>query len=205
MTRPANPELPKRILEAAEEMVAAEGHDALNMRALAEQVGVTPTALYYYFSSKEHILLRLKLRAARMLNENIVGIDATQPPDDAIRALGEAYIGFAEENPHLYKLLMEQLLPGQVVSEDDRSAMKSGYHAAHRLLQDLAERYICRHDPELLAMVGWIMLHGFCSLLIAGTLESVEGPGRDKLKTVFLDYFSSGVAEPKTPPEGGSQ
>jgi AcrR family transcriptional regulator len=120
MTRPNNPEMPDRILSAAEKIVAAGGQEALNMRSLARDVGVTPTTLYYYFKSRDHILLELSLRAARSLNENVRAVDLSLGPQQAIRALGEAYIGFAEEQPHLYRLLMEVLLDPSVVADEDR-------------------------------------------------------------------------------------
>jgi AcrR family transcriptional regulator len=107
MTRPANTRLPESILAAAEQIVADRGHQALNMRSLARRVGVTPTTLYYYFESKDHLLLELKLRAAAMLNRKVNEIDRTKGPVAAIRALGEAYIDFAEAHPQLYRLLVD--------------------------------------------------------------------------------------------------
>jgi AcrR family transcriptional regulator len=190
VTRPSNPELPDKILEVAEQVVMDHGHKALNMRLVAEQVGVTPTTLYYYFKSKDHILLELKLRAARMLNESIDNIDPAQGPASALRALGEAYIRFAEENPHLYRLLMEVKLDGSVASEEDYETLCFSYYAARRMLETMAEEGVRKFDPAKLAMIGWVLLHGFSSLLIAGTLESVTKFDRDQLRTAFLKFYS---------------
>jgi AcrR family transcriptional regulator len=183
--------MPERILSAAEKIVRAGGREALNMRSLARDVGVTPTTLYYYFKSREHILVELSLRAARRLNENVRAVDLSLGPREAIRALGEAYISFAEEQPSLYRLLMEVLLDPSVVTDDDRETLRFSYRAARRLLDELAEAGVSKYDPERMAMIGWILLHGFSSLLVAGTLEVVSGVGREKLKQVFLDYFSA--------------
>src|SRR4030042_4982515 len=100
LTRVAKPELPRRILEEAEQIVIASGHSALNMRALARKVGVTATAIYHYFADKEELLLQLKLRAARKLNERIRRIDPALPPRERIHRLGQEYIGFPEKHPH---------------------------------------------------------------------------------------------------------
>lgn len=81
MTRPPNPDAPKKILDEAERIVAEKGHHALNMRDLAERLGITPTTLYYYYRSKDHILLQLKLRAARPS-------EATRSRGTSIRLLG---------------------------------------------------------------------------------------------------------------------
>ncbi|NIO29549.1 MAG: TetR family transcriptional regulator [Candidatus Latescibacteria bacterium] len=192
MTRLPNPELPERILSVAEKIVAADGHFALNMRRLAKEVGVTPTTLYYYFKSKEHIFVQIKLRTARKLNEKIGQIDPTRDPQSAIRTLGEIYIEFAEDNPHLYRHFMEELLDKTLVRGDEYETLHFSYLAARKMLEDLAAKGLYRDDPRKGAMIGWILLHGFVSLLISGTLESVEGSSKDELKAIFMDFYTPG-------------
>lgn len=189
MTRPANPELPERILDAAEGIVSAGGHESLSMRKLADEVGITPTTLYYYFESKDHILLQLKLRAAWKINAQVHRIDPSWSPRRAIRELGEAYISFAEENPQLYRLYVEQSFESNLMSDEDHTTMTYSYLAAQSGLERMAARGLYRHDPRAGALTGWILLHGFASLLIAGTLERVVGLNREDLKKSFLEMY----------------
>ncbi|MFH1681271.1 MAG: TetR/AcrR family transcriptional regulator [Candidatus Eisenbacteria bacterium] len=192
MARPSNPELPAAILEAAEKRVAASGHDGLNMRDLAADVGVTPAALYYYFASKERILLELRLRAACRLSETMRKIDGSHGARAAIRALGVAYIAFAEEHPHLYGLLVETRIGAELASGEETETLRLPYDAARRLLENLVDRGLCVCDPDGRAAIGWILLHGFCSLLAAGNLEAVSRLDRETLKETFLEYFGTG-------------
>ena len=74
MTRAANIDMPNKILEEAEKIVVAAGFQGINMRDLAAKVGVSATAIYHYFSSKDEILKNLRLRAAEMLNRKIRSI-----------------------------------------------------------------------------------------------------------------------------------
>jgi AcrR family transcriptional regulator len=46
----------ERIIDAALRVAKRVGFDRLTMRALAEELGVTPMAAYYYVSSKEQLL-----------------------------------------------------------------------------------------------------------------------------------------------------
>jgi TetR/AcrR family tetracycline transcriptional repressor len=46
----------ERIIDAALKVAKRVGFDRLTMRALAEELGVTPMAAYYYVSSKEQLL-----------------------------------------------------------------------------------------------------------------------------------------------------
>ncbi len=195
MPRPSNPELPGRILETAEKIVAAEGHHALNMRRLADEVGITPTTLYYYFDSKDHILAQLKLRAAKRLNGRLQRMDLADPAR-ALREFARAYVSFAEENPNLYRLVTERTAGGAPLSRDEERTLHFAYFAAERVLDALKQRETCEIDPRTKAMEGWMLLHGFVSLLTSGALETVAGVHRDELKKTFFEIYASGMASP---------
>ena len=50
---------PEVILDAAEAVAAAEGFEALSMRAVAARLGAVPMALYNHFSTKEQLVAAL--------------------------------------------------------------------------------------------------------------------------------------------------
>ncbi len=52
----------ERILDVALDLFIEKGFDKTSLREIAEQLGVTKAALYYYFASKEDILMALHLR-----------------------------------------------------------------------------------------------------------------------------------------------
>ena len=192
VTRPANPELPGKILDAAERIVASQGHDALNMRRLAGAAGVTPTTLYYYFESKNHILAQIKLRAAKRLNGKLQRMDLTDPVH-ALRELARAYIAFAEENPKLYRVFTKRLPRHSLLTEEEHKTLHFPYVAAERALEALKQGGTREIDPRSKAMEGWILLHGFASLLASGALETVVGLDREELKAVFFNIYTGGV------------
>ena len=47
---------PRQILEAAVELFIAHGYDATSVAAVAERLGLTKSALYHHYESKEHLL-----------------------------------------------------------------------------------------------------------------------------------------------------
>jgi AcrR family transcriptional regulator len=51
-----------RILDAALDLFITHGFDGTSLRQIAEQLGVTKAALYYYFESKDDILMALHMR-----------------------------------------------------------------------------------------------------------------------------------------------
>jgi AcrR family transcriptional regulator len=192
MSRVANTELPERILAEAEKVVVESGFEALNMRSLARRVGVTATAIYHYFQSKGELLLQLKLRAVELLNERIRRIDPDLDPMAFIHRLGTEYIGFAEEHPHLYRLVFETPIGETRLANEDQGVLYYTYRAARGALERLAARGQNPIDPRYGAMMGWTMLHGFSSLLMSGSLQLAEGMNRDQLKELFLRLYSGG-------------
>lgn len=194
MARRANPQLPGRILEAAEQVVAASGHEALNMRDLARRVGVSATAIYHYFHGKDELMLRLKLRAVELLNERIRSLDPLLGPMDQLHHLGREYLEFAEEHPNFYRLVFEAPIGRTSLAASEQSVLYYTYRVARTALEQLAAKGRHPVDPRYGAMMGWIMLHGFSSLLMSGNLEPAEGMDRDELRELFLQFYSGAQA-----------
>src|SRR5438093_9069858 len=74
----------ERIVEAAIELVADEGLDALSMRRLGAALGVEAMSLYRHFPSKAVLLEAV---VGRLLAELLLPIPATAPWQDSFRAL----------------------------------------------------------------------------------------------------------------------
>jgi AcrR family transcriptional regulator len=191
MTRAANIDLPARILREAEKVVVASGYQGVNMRRLASKVGVSATAIYHYFESKEAILSKLRIHAAEKLNDRIRGIDPRLPPQEFLKELGQEYLAYAQGNPNLYRLLFEAPFDERAETED-HPVLYFTYHAARGALERWAAQGAPVHDPKLGAMTGWMMLHGFCSLMMSGMLPPAEGMTRESLQELFMKYYPAG-------------
>jgi AcrR family transcriptional regulator len=191
MTRAANIDLPARILKEAERVVIASGYQGINMRQLASRVGVSATAIYHYFQSKETMLRKLRISAAEKLNDRIRAIDARLPPQEFLVELGRQYLGYAQENPNLYRLLFEAPFDDNMETED-HPVLYFTYLAARDALKKIAKQGIPMPDPRHGAMMGWMMLHGFCSLMLSGMLPPAEGMTRESLQELFMSYYAHG-------------
>ncbi len=191
MTRAANLDLPARILKEAEKVVVTSGHQGINMRRLATKVGVSATAIYHYFQSKDAILGKLRIRAAEKLNDRIRGIDSRMPPQEFLGELGRQYLAYAQENPNLYRLLFEAPFDERAETED-HPVLYFTYLAARGALEKMSAQGMPIPDPRHGAMMGWMMLHGFCSLMMSGMLPLAEGMTRESLQELFMSYYSNG-------------
>src|SRR5262245_4948860 len=76
------------ILEAARRVLLREGIAATTMDAVASEVGVTKTALYYYFASKDALLFELVFGIyERHASDVQTAVDAAASGSDALGAI----------------------------------------------------------------------------------------------------------------------
>lgn len=76
-----------RIRSAGVDLLYEIGYDAMNTRRLAESAGLTSSALYYHFSSKEEFLFRLLNDLLEEIVEDLDDGLAAAPADDAAAQL----------------------------------------------------------------------------------------------------------------------
>ena len=90
----ARPSTKLRIQEAAVRLFAAKGFEGTGIREIADQAGVQTSALYYYMSSKEDLLVDIMVSILEKLmtvaKEALVG--AATPPTQLV-ALVRAHVG----------------------------------------------------------------------------------------------------------------
>src|SRR5690348_15746447 len=61
----------EKILDAATQVVVAEGVDALTTRAIAAKAGIPVASLYQYFSDRDAVLLALVERDTREMDDQV--------------------------------------------------------------------------------------------------------------------------------------
>jgi AcrR family transcriptional regulator len=97
------------VVTMATAVVDAEGIDALTIRHLAQELGVTPTALYWHFADKQALLDAV---ADQLWRDALARID-TQRTDDVwtqLRASFAAMISVFDEHPDLAALAPTRVL-----------------------------------------------------------------------------------------------
>src|SRR5471030_3190284 len=92
------------ILRAAERIFVAEGYEGATIRKIADEVGVSSTALYMHFHDKDEILQEICLAAMQTLLRQNTEI-AAQPTDAVtrVRVLLAAYMRMGLEHPNAYR------------------------------------------------------------------------------------------------------
>lgn len=123
----ANTRLTKdAVVDRALELADTQGLDALTIRKLATELGVTPMALYWHFRSKEELLGGL---VERVWGEIDVDVDPAAAWPDQLRGILESLLVVLRTHPAASKLVLEfdkqsktAMRPTEVTLEVLRSA-----------------------------------------------------------------------------------
>jgi len=91
------------VVERGLALADAEGLEAVTIRRLAADLGVTPMALYWHFRSKDELLVGL---ADRVWGEIDVDVDPDADWSGQLRGLLESLIGVLRTHPAASQLLM---------------------------------------------------------------------------------------------------
>ena len=160
-----------RLCEAAERLFAEKGPDAVTMRQLATALGVSPMTPYRYFRDKDDILAAVRANGFSRFAEALETARASAPNARAKgMAVGEAYLAFAFDHPHTYKLMFdldqphEADYPELVAAGLRAKATMSGY------VTDQVAAGELHGDPEKIGLMFWAATHGAVVLELAGKL-----------------------------------
>jgi AcrR family transcriptional regulator len=158
------------ILRVAERIFLTEGYERATIRKIAEEVGVSSTALYMHFRDKDQILLEICIAAMEQLlaaNSEI----SSQPIDAVtrVRLMLEAYVRFALDNPNAYRLVFCSS-PLVASVQNQRATMEIGTQCFERfsgVIREIAgEGRLRIGDIETAHQVLWAACHGMISLMI---------------------------------------
>lgn len=100
----------ERILDAALELIRADGLLSLQMSRIAEKCEYAVGTLYLHFESKEDLLLALVTRVFRDYLELLNRVEAWQAPSrDRMFAIGVADIVFVRRHPDYFRIAQYSL------------------------------------------------------------------------------------------------
>jgi AcrR family transcriptional regulator len=108
----------REILDAAWELVRAEGLDSLAMRDLGAGVGMRAQSLYVYFPSKYAIYDAMFAESNRDLLRRITTLAAVSDPVEGLRLRARTFLDFCVEDPARYQLLFQRTIPNFEPSPD---------------------------------------------------------------------------------------
>lgn len=158
----------EKILDAAREMFATRGVEATTMRAIAEKIEYTPTAIYHHFKDKDELILEICHADFAKLGRQFTSIERIDDPVERLRRIGRAYVEFAIAYPHHYRIMFMTSIP--VHEHPEKNPEEDAYGFLVATMKEGIEKGLFRPeftDPEELAQVNWAAVHGLLALHLA--------------------------------------
>ncbi len=183
------------ILEAAERIFVAEGYEGATIRKIADEVGVSSTALYMHFQDKACILHEICEGAFHQLLARNAEC-AAKPLDPVVRTrmMLDAYMHWGLEHPNAYQLVYCQRgpAPAQPLPEKTADVSRQCYDVFAGVVREIAAAGRLRTgDGDAAAQALWMSCHGVVALLISR--PSFEWADREELMRVTLDGLLHGL------------
>ncbi len=156
-------DLRRALVDAAERVLARDGAQALSLRAVAREAGVSPAAPYHHFKDKSDLLHALAEDGFQALGDAMKA-DFESDPDHSLTTMGLAYVRFARANPALYRVMYdcsrnEDSMPAKAHDKED-----GGFHlvkvAMIRAGADPADEV----GLQLAAIASWCTAHGLAEM-----------------------------------------
>jgi AcrR family transcriptional regulator len=183
----AQPEVRRRLLEAAARLLAEEGPSALSTRRLAKEVGTSTMSVYTYFGGLPDLVRAVVEEGFARLAAHLADVPHTDDALTDLLALGWAYRANAVDNPQLYAVMFGSAsLGGYRRSKEE---LDEGRYTFDVLVAATARAIEAgqfrKEDPEHVAAQLWSALHGFVMLELAGYFHGDE----DAVESVLLPLF----------------
>lgn len=178
-------DLANAVIAAGLRRVRHRGLDAVSGRELAGVVGVAPSAIYRHFTDKDQLRAAIAQAAREQLARSM-----SQPKARTVtkasayarfRAIGEAYIDFALNEPRLYATAFADCQPSR---EDSPSGWNILAEALDALVATGAMPKSRRAGAEI---VAWSAVHGISDMVLLPYLQSRLKSNRKHLTTQVLD------------------
>jgi AcrR family transcriptional regulator len=158
---------------AATALYATGGVGAITMRDIAKKLGRSPMGLYRYFADREEILAFVRAKAFDSFSDALERAFASGKDAFArARAVGRAYLDFARQNPHAYRLMFDLDPPDETRHPELRRAGKRAGETVTRHVKDLVAAGIVHGEPRLIGNALWAAAHGVIVLHLAGRLPA---------------------------------
>ena len=195
-------DLRNALLEAALAQIAAHGGRALSLREVARAAGVSHTASYRHFPSKESLLAAIAEQGFVMLGD-AVGAAVQAHPDEplaALQASGIAYVEFGVQYPHHLQIMFGGLIGQHADHPGLKQAAEGAYERLREAVRNAQNSGDLRSgDERIIALASWAQVHGLALLIAGGQIADDSGasPPARYLATEVTRLLQQGLAGSK--------
>lgn len=139
------------------ELIATQGVATFSLRKLAARVGIKAPSIYAHFANKEVLLAAARQHAHAALRAALAAGPQEHPPRQRLLAAAMAYLQFAQDQPHLFALLMMET-PSARNTLEEAPAPDSPYALLLARVRDFLGA--AHPEADTLCFGLWSLVHG---------------------------------------------
>ncbi len=192
------------LVAAGLELARAGGPDAVVLREAARMVGVVPNAAYRHFADRDELLAAVSVAAMRELAARMaagVGQVRGTYGDAAaarrrLRAIGQAYLEFAGQQPGLFAVAFALPAPHQYEGQDAEGGPEPlPLDQLRAVLDELADAgVLSRQRRTGIEYPIWSTVHGLAVLTGQGPLRGLPDAARRRVEEATRAFIDAGLA-----------
>jgi len=175
----------QRLAQAALELYAEQGYEAVSFRELAQRLGISHTLPYRYFDNKDALFAQVRtggfLRIRAMLEQKDPRhLDAPA----RLFALGQATVDWVKAHAAAYRLMFSMQQPPLEQYPELLRARREAFGYLVDVVRDGVREGSMQGEPLTVMHLAWVSVHGLLTLHAADQL--VHGRTLDQLMQPLL-------------------
>ncbi|WP_435186081.1 TetR/AcrR family transcriptional regulator [Streptomyces sp. bgisy126] len=202
-------DLRNALICAAVGLATEGGPERVVLREAARRVGVSPTAAYRHFDGRGELLRTVRAHAQRVLADSMERAAAREPGADdpvlaaerRLAALCRGYVGFAVEQPGLYRAAFCLPRPAGTAAPVPERQPHEPEIRAFTLLGEALDALARSNAPQrtvrpAAGAAAWSAVHGLSLLLLEGPLRRLSAQRRNAVVESTLAMVVTGTRAP---------
>ena len=173
----------RRIYDLALRVLEAEGPEAVTMRRIAGEIGITPMAIYHHFANREALLSAIVDQEFEKLAEFFSRPAKGRRFEEQVIHMMDAYVDYAFAHPRIFDYVFSRpRSEARRFPEDFRARRSPTLNIlADTLAVWIKQKRFKRDDVWEIAMQIWAHAHGYLVLYRAGRFDLSEAEFRKLL------------------------
>lgn len=184
---PSSPKIPKElILENALTMLIREGYAALNIKALAKEIGCSTQPISWHFGNMDGLREALAQEALRYTNQKLT--PQSENFIEAFLQIGFAYVNMAFDEPNLFRF---------IYMGESKQYCRGGFNSiltdkGNAALIEGLSQYLHADKNEVGKFVQRMVVytHGIASLIAVGVLQGTKEEVYKMISEMGIDLLS---------------
>lgn len=167
------------VLSAAHKLMKEEGTQAITLRRIAKEVGVSQNAPYSHFKDKAALLDALAADGFQGLIHSMQeASETTKTPSELLQAIGKVYVEYALSNPELFQLMFNAQPSTKPTSDALQQASAESFQVLRNAVANVqAKDGMMESDLDgvsttIATISAWAIVHGLSQLLLENKLAT---------------------------------